>query len=224
MAPLALLTAVIPLLSVRSSRETCPEKTAAHAVLATVIPTLIVWFLIAPDPRFALAPMWLFRSCSSRGSGRSRHPPSSRSLLIGVGAVAVVFLLLVREIRWLVFANFDVWAGATFAMWVLVPSRSRNSIAYAATFTALAVPLQIIATHGAFHVVVSNHQGRFGTPVLPTPPLSQFRTASGLVLFKPRTLGSDQCWAVLLCTPQPNPQLRLRGSHISSGFTVRPSN
>jgi hypothetical protein len=61
-APLTLLASVIPALYARRrSQKTARTQTTA-AMLAVVLPcllSLIAWFIAAPDPRFAFAPIWL---------------------------------------------------------------------------------------------------------------------------------------------------------------------
>ncbi len=223
MAPIALLAALIPSLSSRTTAEIHRRRSRTKpllAVLATALPTLTLWFLIAPDPRFALALLWLIPIALLAWALPSPDHGQTAPLLIAIAAVSLAFVVFVGEIRWLALAAFDVWTIATIATRKQLPKRSRSLIAYAAVLTVLAVPLKIIATDGAFDAVTSNHGGPFGTPVLPTPVVDSFRTNSGLELSRPVQLGSDQCWRITLCTPDPNPDLRLRGSTISSGFNT----
>ena len=44
-------------------------------------------------------------------------------------------------------------------------------------------------------------------------------TSSGLRLVVP--VDTDQCWAVLLCSSQVSPALRLRGDSVRDGFSLR---
>ena len=224
MAPLSLLAALIPSLTTRldADLEGRSERRAPLcAVLIVAVPTLAAWFLAAPDPRFALAPIWLVPISLVAWALPALALPRPGIGLIGVAFVSLVFVSFVSDIRWLALSAFDLWAFATIAMWRLSPKRSRALLAFGAVLTVVAVPIRIIAARGAFDVVVSNQSGPLGTPPLPTPAVSPFHASGGLEIFTPAGQGADQCWRVVLCTPQPSPDLRLRGAGLDSGFTLR---
>jgi hypothetical protein len=56
--PLLYLACLVPALAVRAGGRPV-RLPAALAVLAPAVAALVPWFLVAPDPRFALAPIWL---------------------------------------------------------------------------------------------------------------------------------------------------------------------
>ena len=86
--------------------------------------------------------------------------------------------------------------------------------------SALLAPIGVVADNGSFRPIVANQPGPLGTPLEPTPPLVPVQTDIGLPLTRPAN--TDQCFEVLLCVPlQVNPDLRLRGSSVSAGFSVR---
>ena len=61
-AVLVLLAVSLPAFADRSPGAVLRRKERRSpmlAVLALAIPTLVLWFLLAPEPRFALAPLWL---------------------------------------------------------------------------------------------------------------------------------------------------------------------
>jgi len=60
--PLVLLACAVPALVVRSPTTGAWGKARLLPMLSILVPatgTLLAWFLLAPDPRFALAPLWL---------------------------------------------------------------------------------------------------------------------------------------------------------------------
>ena len=62
LAPLLLLVCLLPALALRSSSDALRRRASLPpmaAVLLLSVPTLVAWFLVAPDPRFVLAPLWL---------------------------------------------------------------------------------------------------------------------------------------------------------------------
>ena len=62
---------------------------------------------------------------------------------------------------------------------------------------------------------------RVGYLPIPSAELIEKRTESGLKIYV--TVRDDRCWdSPLPCTPYFNPELRLRGTDIQSGFTVAP--
>jgi hypothetical protein len=138
-----------------------PNRRLLLPVLAPVMLTLVLWFVFAPNPRFAYGPIWL----------------------------VPILLLACRP-----------------------PSRG-----IAIFFTGVVLAAVVIGD--AWRPVTKHGDGPLGSFDPPTPAVAAFRTDSGLIVNYP--LGDDRCWRVLLCTPSPNPHLRLRGRDIASGFRAR---
>jgi hypothetical protein len=221
LAPLLLLAGLVPSLVGRAVADPERRKRAAPmlAILVPVVPTLVVWFVIAPDPRFALGPIWLLSIALAAWAlpASTRRPPPTPLLLFAAIVAGGFVALGVRNLIWLILAAFDAWALATLAVRLVGLRRWQDLLAQAAVLSVALAPIGIVAYQGAFDVVVANQRGPLGTPPLPVASLVPFQTNSGLRLWKPAG-DSDQCWGATLCAPQPNSYLRLRGTSIRDGF------
>lgn len=83
------------------------------------------------------------------------------------------------------------------------------------------IAVVILAIPGLIALVFGERPSFQERQAIPQVATSQFETASGLVLIVP--IDTDQCWDTgLLCTPYPNPDLRLRNPErgLAGGFTV----
>lgn len=224
-APLLLLASiVVPSRVSRATRD--PARTGrTPAMLALLVPSvamLAVWFLLAPDPRFALAPIWIapIAIVAWRLPTAVREFPKVlivvtalvSALLVEWGDVDVVLMPLIA---------FAVWSAAWGGMLILRRGNfdyARCPLLHAAVVSAALASVGILVTHGALDPIVADRNGTVGTPREPTAALVAFRTDSGLQLSHPSD--GDQCWGALFCTPKPNSQLRLRGTTVSDGLRV----
>jgi hypothetical protein len=221
--PLLLLACLLPSFG-RVPRDDAERRRRTAPMLAVLVPsaaTLVVWFLIAPDPRFAFAPIWLVPISLAAWALPTlrRRPPASLLIPAGLAFTGFVVLGMERFVA-LLPAALAAWALATLAMRLVRPARSAGLVAYAAVLSVALTPVAIVADHGAFHLVVSDHGGEFGTLPQPTPGVVSFTTRSGLQVSQP--VDTDQCFLLTLCTQDSNSNLRLRGAGIADGFTVRP--
>jgi hypothetical protein len=226
--PFTLLVCALPALSCRSPEEIRERSARVRpmlAVLIALLPMLVVWFLVSPDPRFALAPFWLVPIAViawALPTADRRHP-----LVAGVLTVVCWYALVrlgQRDIRWLFLAAFDAFAIATVVMRVAAPRVGRSLLAYVAVTAVLFAPLGIIWYGGAYDVVTANAKGgQLGIPPQAGSLTAPFVTTSGLRLVYPTPpADEDRCFDALLCTPQTNAALRLRGSSVADGFTYQP--
>ena len=179
-APFLLLASLAPAVAARRSAAESRRRRAWRvpmlAMTIPALPLLVAWFFNAPDPRFALAPLWL--------------PPLALA----------AWGLPGREGR-----------GARAA--------ARANLASYAPFAAvLLVTIGLVAHKGVYRPIVSNSTGPLGTVPVPGAAVLPFVTKSGLEIYRPAS--GELCWRVLLCTPKPNRDLRLRGANIGDGFRV----
>ncbi len=177
--PILLLACVGPALASRSAAETRRRRAWRAPMLAMALPALpilVAWFFNAPDPRFALAPLWLLPIALvawALPSADGRRPDgNAKTGAIASASLAVVLLLTVG----------------------------------------------LVAHKGVFWPIVSNGSGPLGTEPVPGAAVVPFVTKSGLQIYRPAH--GELCWRVLLCTPKPDPHLRLRGAGIRDGFRV----
>jgi hypothetical protein len=219
LAPLLLLACLVPALAGRDPGR----RRRLWPMLAVVLPSLVtlgIWFHVAPDPRFAWAPIWLVPIALAAWA----LPPLGRTALgplaAGLAAGVVVTVLFVHHLVWLVPALLVLWAWLFALALVLRQGRARAFLAYAAVASAVVVAFGVLVDRNAFYLIHANQPGPFGTPLEPTPTLSTVQTDSGFRLSQ--TVDSDQCFGVLLCTPLLiNEHLHMRGPGVSSGFSVR---
>jgi hypothetical protein len=227
--PLTLFACALPFL-IRSGPDTGrPQRLRPMlAVLVPAVGTLLVWFLLLPDPRFALAPIWLVPialvawALPSPGPGRGFLRALGILELVLVGAaVGVVLAWVWKEQRiWVVPTALGAWAVILAATRVARARGVARHLGYAAVTSALVAGLWIVASLQAFETWPASGPGPFGSPGEPTPAVTSVVTRSGLRLVEP--VGSDQCWGTILCAPSPDPRLRLRGKGIADGFTLGP--
>ena len=100
------------------------------------------------------------------------------------------------------------------------------------TALVVAVPVLLVMGYSALArldvaAIAAERQWRLGLAIpyavapIAEVPVADVRTQSGLALLQPTQ--SDQCWANYpLCTPEPNPALRLRGTDLADGLMVAP--
>jgi hypothetical protein len=212
LAPLALLAALVPALVAGRPRPAAPML----VVVAPALGTLAAWFVVAPDPRFAFAPLWLVPIALAAWALPPARP-SRAVIAAGVAAAAALAVVGTRHAGWYLLAALDVWALTAIAL-RLGSGRSPRWLAPVALVSVALAPIGIVADRGAFGVVAADGGGPLGTTPIPIPTLEPVRTTSGLELTKP--VGTDQCWAVLLCAPQPGKELHLRGGGVRSGFSA----
>jgi hypothetical protein len=220
-APLMLLACLLPAWAGR--RESDPARARRWRPMLTVLLpsalTLFVWFWSAPDPRFALAPLWLVPIALVAWALPSISRPRAGELVAAAAVAAALATVGVRDPVWLLPATLAAGAYVYALTLVLRRRVSATAFAYAAVVAVLLAPIGVVADNGSFRPIVADQQGRFGTPLEPIPPLVPLQTSIGLPLTRPAN--TDQCFEVLLCVPlQVDPDLRLRGSSVSAGFRV----
>jgi hypothetical protein len=217
MAPLTLLAALVPSLFV-PDRGRRARLLPMLAVLVPSLAAIAAWFPVAPDPRFAFAPLWLVPIALVAWALPALERPTAW-LALAAGALTAAALVEVgeRNLGWLFLAAFDLWLLVAVVALAAGSVRVRRLVALAALVSVALVPVGIVARGGAFDTVTANGGGTLGTPPLPVASLVGFRTSSGLQLFEPAG-GADQCWGATLCAPQPSAALRLRGAGIRQGF------
>jgi hypothetical protein len=218
-APLLLLAGLVPALAAEDrgrGRRVAPML----AVLLPALVTVVVWFILAPDPRFALGPIWVVPvALAAWALPAGVRRPAAAPLLFGAIVAAGFVALGVRKPIWLSLAALDAWALAAIALRLFGPRRWQGLLAQAAVVSVALGPIGIVAYRGAFDVVKADGGGPLGTPPTTVASVIPFQTASGLRLWKPAG-GDDRCWGATLCAPQPNSLLQLRGATLRDGFTV----
>jgi hypothetical protein len=222
LSPLLLLGSLVPALAFAWTRDSQRSRRLAPmlAVLVPSLVVLVVWFLTAPDPRFAFAPLWLVPIAIAAWAA---PPPTVRRyapLLILAVVLAALITVGVEQPTWLVPAAF---IGSTIATIALLITKRGHMLAIGsevAIVAAMLAPIGVVADHGAFAIVSSSQGGPLGTPPERVPQLQPFFTASGLQLVQP--VDTDQCFLIELCTTNGNPEFRLRGAGIEKGFSVEP--
>jgi hypothetical protein len=220
--PLALLiVALVPLTLRYAVRESVSanETAAMLTVLVPALVTIVAWFLIAPDPRFALAPIWLVPLAAAAWTIPAAPIAefSEESITLTL-LVASVVLVCGRLSPRLIPAAALAIAAATSLARLRYRDRLAPLLARVTIFAVLFGSAGIFYSRGVFNEIVANQHGTFGAPLEPNPALVPFRTNSGLLLKRPAT--GFQCWRALLCTPYPDRRLRLRGSTFSDGLRV----
>lgn len=237
-AALVLLTALVPALAAASPadvRQRGRRRSPMLAVLALAVPTLAAWFMLAPDPRFALAPLWLVPVAlvawaAPTLAGTGLGPPAPARTLIVPAAFCVALAVGIA----VALATTSMLApglplAVALAGWTATRIRRRASagppagsllapLCLASIVLAFAV---VVALEGGFEPVAADGGGPLGTPVAPTPAVEPFVTSSGLRLSRPAN-GEDRCFQVPLCTPEPDSRIRLLGASPGEGFTKLP--
>jgi len=220
--PLLLLACLAPaLLLGRGSRERSERTGPMLAVVLPSLVTLVAWFFIAPDPRFAWAPIWLVPAALAAWAlpSLARRPPVWLLLPAGVAIAAVVELaeLTGGVSGWL--APATIAAGVVAGVALLVLHRRGGAlVAFAVAATALLAGIVVVSDVRGLDLRRASKSGPLGVPPDPKPTLVDITTAAGLVVHKPAG-GADQCWQATLCVPQLKVRsLAMRGATIGDGF------
>jgi len=217
MAPAAMLAAVVPAAIAGGGGRTVRAK----PLFAVVLPSLAVlaaWFAVAPDPRFALGPLWLLPAALAAWALPATSDRSPPVLFVVAALAAGGFVAVaVTHLPWLFLVVLDALALVAVVLRATASRRAQALFARAGLVAAAFVPVGFVADRGGFDVVVANGVGTLGIQPNPVPGLVPFTTRYGLALTQPAG-GGDQCWGALLCAPQPSPDLRLRGNSIADGF------
>lgn len=194
----------------------------ALALLVPALATLAIWFFAAPDPRFAWAAIWLVPLALLAWALPDRVSAPRVVELVAAAAVALFVAWFGSQHRlWFLPAAV---LGAAVTVVALVAVRGRPWAARLVPLAVLALvvaELGIAATalNGGVHLAAGDSTGPIGTPPDPKPKLVSVVTATGLKVAHP--LDSDQCWQALLCFPTLlGPQLHLRGTSVSDGFSL----
>ena len=222
LAPLMLLGAVLAGLCARDpgrTRRTAPML----AVVAPASATLVIWFFVAPDPRFVFAPVWLVTA----GLVAWALPPlerPTRRLSIALAAVtalaaAGLALLGVDRLVWMLPAALVTWAFLTALVLLLRQRGVAAPLASAAALATVIAGIAVAVHDGRGHTIHANGTGPLGVPIPPRPALRGLVTVSRLRLSQP--VESDQCFSVTLCVPVlVDTGLHLRGTGVAQGFSV----
>ncbi len=236
-AALVLLAASLPALASRSPidvRQRRERRAPMLAVLGLAVPTLVAWFLLAPDPRFALAPLWLVPVAlvawalpAVGDSGLGPRAPTI-GLIVAGGVFAVLALGIAISLATTSILAPVLLLPVALAAWTvqrlrrspsiqLLPGNLLATLSLASIVVAFA---GFVAYAGGFSPVAADDGGPLGTLPVPTPAVEPFVTASGLRLSRPAN-GDDRCFGIPLCTPEPDARIRLLGNLVSEGFTRR---
>jgi hypothetical protein len=219
--PLILLAGLIPAVVFGSGPE---RRRRLAPMLAVVLPSLallVAWFLLAPDPRFALAPLWLVPVGIGAWALPTRlHPPSPAVLLVGAAAATAVALVFFGG-SWREPVPLALMISLGAVVLLRLTHRRPPGLAEGAALAGLGAGLAILFVLRSFTLVHATPGGALGTPPNPVPILKPIRSTSGLLLTRP--VGSDQCWGVILCVPNlTEPAVAKRGSSIQDGFEPSP--
>jgi hypothetical protein len=236
LVPLAVTIVSLAALVLRGVRKSLRRRQTA-AMLGLVGPsaaTLVAWFFLAPNPRFALAPIWFVPIALAAWTMPAApfDDFSEKSLTLAAVVTVALFLSLELDTRHLVWAALGV-AVLIVAIHYRYGDRASSALARVAAVCVLLATVGSLTYHGHYAFVVANRSGTFGAPPDPVPSLVRYRTHWGLVLYHPATSPADataqQCWSILFCTPSPydnlnyvNLNLRLRGPHFRDGLRVTP--
>jgi hypothetical protein len=215
--PLILLAGLIPAVVFGSDRG---RRARLAPMLTVVVPSLalvVAWFLLAPDPRFALAPLWLVPIGVGAWALPTRlERPSPAVLLVGAAAAAAVALVFFRG-SWREPFLLALMLSLLAVVLLRLARRRPPGLAEGAALAGLGAGLAILFVLRSVTIVHATPGGPLGTPPNPEPVLKPIRSSSGLLLTRP--VGSDQCWGVILCVPSlTEPGVAKRGSSIQDGF------
>jgi hypothetical protein len=226
-APLMLLACVVPSLASLGVRDSS-RRGRLGPMLAVAVPCaalLVPWFLIAPDPRFAFAPIWLVPAAVAAWALPPLGRPSGGWWLavsgLAVLGAAWVFWVSRVQLHLELPAALVVWACLGVAGVLDRWKRAARAVAWGAAFSVVIAGLALTFDQNHPHLQRANGSGPLGLP-LPTPPaLMPVVTSSGLELTQPVN-GADQCYAVMLCVPLLiDKSLHLRAGSVQQGFSVR---
>lgn len=237
-AALVLLAALVPALAAASPtdvRQRRERRSSMLAVLALAAPTLAAWFILAPDPRFALAPLWLvpvalvaWAAPTLGGSGLSLPAPR-RTVIVPAAFCVVLALGIAGSLAttsmlapvFLLAVTLAAWAAKRIRRPASIQLLTGNLLALLSLASIVLAFAGVVALKGGFKPVAADGGGPLGTPAAPIPAVEPFVTTSGLRLSRPAN-GEDRCFQVPLCTPQPDARIRLLGESPSEGFTKLP--
>jgi hypothetical protein len=225
--PLLLLAVLPPALLL--ARRGGGRSARTRPMLAVVVPslfTLVEWFFIAPDPRFAWAPIWLVPiGLTAWAIPDLKTRPSPWLLLpVGIATVLVVELATLSGgvSGWLVPGAISAVLLAAIVAAALHAGARAGSIAVGVAVTALIAGVVVVSDVRGLDLRRATKGGPLGTPPDPTPSLVDVTTTTGLVVRKPAG-GADQCWQAILCVPQLKVKaLAMRGPSIGDGFQAAP--
>jgi hypothetical protein len=227
--PLAIAIVSLAALFLGNVRQSL-ERRPTTAMLGLVVPsaaTVVAWFFVAPDPRFALAPIWLLSIAVAAWTMPAAvfEDFSEPSLTLTALVAIALFLSLELGNRRLLWAALAL-AAAIALIGRRYSNRAASALARVAAVSVLLATIGFLTSHGLSSFVVANQTGTFGAPPDPVPKLVRYRTQSGLVLYSPTASPADplgqQCWSVLFCAPGRNLNLRLRGAHLRNGLRFSP--
>lgn len=219
--PLLLLAGLIPAAVFGSDPE---RRRRLAPMLAVVLPSLallVAWFLLAPDPRFALAPLWLVPvGIGAWALPTTLQRPSLAVVLGGAAGATAVALVFFRG-SWHEPVPLALVISLGAVVLVRLAHRRPPGLAEGAALAGLGAGLAILFTLRPLSVVHATPGGPLGTPPNPVPILKPIRSTAGLLLTRP--VGSDQCWGVILCVPGlSEPAVAKRGSATQDGFKATP--
>jgi hypothetical protein len=233
--PVAVAIVSLAALWLRGSARQSLGRRPTAAMLGLVVPclaTVVAWFFLAPDPRFALAPIWFLPIALAAWTMPAAvfEDFSEKSLTLTAVVTIALFLSLELGTRYLVLAAVTV-SVAIVLLRHRYSGRAASALARVAALSVLLATVGFLTSHGLSSLVVANQSGTFGAPPNPVPKLVRYRTRSGLVLYRatpsPVDPLGEQCWSVFFCAPGPNPKfpplnpkLRLRGAHFRDGLRV----
>jgi hypothetical protein len=197
------------------------------AVVAPSLVTLLGWFFIAPDPRFAWAPIWLVPVALAAWAIPDLKTRPSPWLLVPAVLAAVLIVELATlsggVSGWLVPVTLGATLVAAVAAAALHADARSRSIALGVAVAAVIAGVVVVSDVRGLDVRRGTKGGPLGMPPDPTPSLVDVTTATGLVVRRPAD-GADQCWQAVLCVPQLKVKaLAMRGSTIGDGFKAAPS-
>lgn len=115
-APLILLACVIPAIWFGRG-DAAGRKSRRSALLAVLLPstaTLVAWFFLAPEPRFAWAPLWLVPCAFLAWALPSATPGSLRSVAPWAPVLALTFVVAGVVASRGAFTPIKVWGGGPF--------------------------------------------------------------------------------------------------------------
>ena len=222
--PLAIAIVSLAALSLRSVRQSLERRSTA-AMLGLVVPcavTVVAWFFIAPDPRFASACIWLLPIALAAWTmpAATCEDFSEQSLTLTAVVTIALFLSLQLSNRHLVLAALAL-AVAIVLVNHRYGDRAASGLGRVAAVSVLLATVGFLTSHGLSSFVVANQSGTFGAPPDPVPTLVRYRTHSGVVLYHPVISPTDplgrQCWSALFCAPY-KLNVKLRGAHFSDGL------
>jgi len=189
-------------------------------VIVPSIVLLVPWFIVAPDPRFVWALLWIIPAALV-----AWLVPDLTLRLNGLVVVAALALggslaaLAVLDHHMLLPAALGVAILAGCSARIL-SSRLADLVALGCLAAAVPLVVGIAGGFGAFRPYVANHKGPLGTVLVRRPKMVYWTTNTNLGLWRPD--GTDQCFATLFCTPYQDFRIFLRGKTLSDGLRMTP--